>query len=275
MTASPEPTTARPGGRANAGSVPISACIITYQEADRIVACLESVAFCAEVIVVDSGSTDATTELCAEHGARVVERTPFPGHIEQKRFAVEQARHDWVLCIDADERVSPELSAEILRLAEGGMAARAYEMPRRNHYLGRIVRRGLFWPDRKLRLFDRRFGIWGGTNPHDKVVERTEGAFGPTGIVRLQGPLDHDSYRSFSDHLRTIDSFTAIAAKALRAQGRRSRIVDLLVRPPAVVIKSLVLKRGFLDGWRGFVIAGMAGYYDWLKYWRLRREWRR
>jgi glycosyltransferase involved in cell wall biosynthesis len=249
---------------------PVSACVIAFQEADRIVDCVRSLDFCDEVVVVDSGSTDATRELAAANGARVVVHSPFPGHREQKQWAVDQARHDWVLCLDADERVTPPLRECLRRLRADGLRGAAYEMPRANHYLGRVVRRGLFWPDRKVRLFDRRRARWGGTNPHDRVEVEPGGV-----VTRLDEAIEHLSYRDFRHHLRTIDSFTAIAARALKAQGRRATPFDLLVRPPAVVVKSLVLKRGFLDGWRGFVIAAMAGYYDWLKYWRLWREGRR
>jgi glycosyltransferase involved in cell wall biosynthesis len=194
-------------------------------------------------------------------------RQPFPGHVEQKQLAVDTARHDWVLCLDADERVTPELQARIQALRQQGLTGAGYDMPRRNHYLGRVLTAGLFWPDRKLRLFDRRLARWGGTNPHDRVMVEA-GA-----VVRsLDEPIEHLSYRDFRHHLRTVDSFTRIAARALAAGGRRANPFDLLVRPPSVLVKSLLVKRGFLDGWRGFVIAGMAAYTDWLKYWRLWRQ---
>ncbi|MBK8980130.1 MAG: glycosyltransferase family 2 protein [Planctomycetes bacterium] len=244
----------------------ISACVICFQEADRIADCLRSLAFCDEIVVVDSGSTDGTREIAAALGARVVTNVPFPGHREQKQIAVDLATHDWVLCLDADERVTPELRARIEHLREAGLTGGGYEMPRRNHYLGRIVKAGLFWPDRKLRLFDRRVGHWGGTNPHDKVILDRGQRF-----VRLEDPIEHLSYRDFDHQLRTIDSFSRISAESLHAQGRRGRMIDLMVRPPAVFVKSLLLKRGFLDGWRGVLIATMAFYYDWLKYARLRR----
>ena len=246
------------------GRTPISGCVISYQEVDRIADCVRSLAFCDEVVVVDSGSRDGTRELAAELGARVVTNAPFPGHREQKQFAIEQARHDWVFCLDADERATPALQQRVRDLLAGGLQGAAYEMPRSNHYLGRIVRAGLFWPDRKIRLFDRRRARWGGTNPHDRV-EVAAGAV----VTRLEAPIEHLSYRDFRHHLRTIDSFTAIAARALCAEGRRTNPFDLLVRPPAVFVKSLLLKRGFLDGWRGLVIAAMAAYTDWKKYWRL------
>lgn len=246
--------------------LPISGCVICCNEADRIGDCLRSLDFCAETLVVDSGSTDGTAALAEELGARVVPNAPFPGHKEQKQFAVEHAAHDWVLCLDADERVTPALRERLLALGAEGFGGAAYEMPRRNHYLGRPVRGGMSWPDLKVRLFDRRLCRWGGTNPHDRV-EVPAGAR----VTRLEEPIEHLSYRDFRHHLRTIDSFTRIAAAALREQGRRTTPFDLLVRPPSAAFKSLVLKRGFVDGWRGLLIAGMAAYYDWLKYWRLLR----
>lgn len=249
----------------------LSACVIAYQEEDRVGDCVRSLRFCDEVIVLDSGSTDRTREIAEEAGARVSINRPFPGHREQKQLAVDMARNDWVLCLDADERVMPDLRAEIEDLRDAGFGNCAgYDMSRKNHYLGRIVRRGLFWPDRKLRLFDRRRGRWGGTNPHDRV-ELDPGA--PRG--RLEGGIEHLSYRDFRHHLDTIDSFTRISAEALYAEGRRASVIDLLGRPPAVALKSYVLKLGFVDGWRGCVIAAMAAYYDWLKYWRLLRLPRR
>lgn len=245
---------------------PISGCVICHQEQDRIADCLRSLDFCDEVVVVDSGSTDGTPEIAAQLGARVLVNRPFPGHREQKQFAVDAAAHDWVFCLDADERATPELRAAVRQRAAVGLRGAAYEMPRRNHYLGRVVRAGLFWPDRKIRLFDRRRARWGGRNPHDRVEVASGGE-----VVRLEQPIEHLSFRSLRHQLRTIDSFSAIAARAMADEGRRANPFDLLVRPPSVAFKSLILKRGFLDGWRGLLIAALAGYTDWKKYWRLWR----
>jgi glycosyltransferase involved in cell wall biosynthesis len=144
---------------------PISGSVICYQEADRIADCLRSLSFCDEIVVVDSGSTDGTGAIAAELGARVVVNAPFPGHREQKQFAIEQCRHDYVFCLDADERCTEALRVLVSSLQQNGLTAPGYEFPRHNHYLGRVVRHGLSWPDRKLRLFDRRRGRWAGCQP--------------------------------------------------------------------------------------------------------------
>lgn len=250
-------------------ATPISGCVICWQEADRIADCVRSLQFCDEIIVVDSGSTDGTQAIAAALGARVVENRPFPGYREQRQFAVGQARFDHVLCLDADERCTPALATRVRELARRGLGP-AYEMPRRNHYLGAIPRHGLFVPDRKLRLFDRRAVRFAGRPPHDHV-EPLPGV----AVARLDEPIEHLSYRDFAHHLRTIDSFTRQAAAAMAEEGRRANPFDLLVRPPAVFLKSFVLKLGVLDGWRGLLIAAMAAYTDWLKYWRLWRLPRR
>jgi glycosyltransferase involved in cell wall biosynthesis len=244
---------------------PLTGCVIAFQEADRIAACVASLAFCDEVIVIDSQSTDRTRELAEEAGARVVVNHPFPGHKEQKQFAVEAAAHDWVLCLDADERVTDRLREEIEARRREGLQGAAYAVERRNHYLGRIVNHGMFGPERKIRLFDRRRAKWGGTNPHDRVeLASAESA------VPMRGAIEHLSYRDFAHHKQTIESFTKIAARAMHDRGRRASWLDLVARPPAAALKSILFQLGFLDGWRGFVIAWMAGYYDWVKYRRLR-----
>ncbi|MBL8747846.1 MAG: glycosyltransferase family 2 protein, partial [Planctomycetes bacterium] len=208
--------------------VPISGCVIAFQEADRIADCVRSLSFCDEVVVVDSGSTDGTQRIAAELGARVLTNAPFPGHREQKQFAVDQARFPHVFCLDADERCTEALRDRVRALQQSGLAA-AYEVPRHNHYLGRVSRHGLFVPDRKVRLFDRRRARWGGRNPHDRVELDAD-----VTAVRLDEGIEHLSYRDFAHHLRTIDSFTRIAAAALADEGRRANPFDLLVRPPSV-----------------------------------------
>lgn len=240
----------------------LSACIIAMDEEDRIGDCIASLDFCDEVLVVDSHSKDATRELAARLGARVIERD-WPGHVAQKEFTIRAAKHDWVLCVDADERVSPELRAEIVALRDAGFPGRAgWRFPRLSSYLGRWMTRGGWYPDRQLRLFDRRRGKWGGNNPHDRV--ELDGAPG-----ELAGNLLHHPYRSFAEHLRTIDKYTTIMAEGMHARGVRANAFDLTLRPATRFVRSYVFKLGFLLGWRGLVNAYLSAYYGRLKYMKL------
>ncbi|MEZ5989794.1 MAG: glycosyltransferase family 2 protein [Planctomycetota bacterium] len=246
--------------------IPISGCVISLDEEDRIEACLRSLAFCDELLVLDSGSSDRTRELAEACGARV-EVQPFLGHRAQKQRAVELARHDWVFSLDCDERVTDGLRGEIeARRRAFSEDAAGFSMPRRNVYLGRPMRHGLFWPDRKLRWFDRRRCRWGGTDPHDRV-EAEPGAR----IVALGGEILHDSYRSFAEHRRTVERFAAIAARALRDEGRRAGPLAPWTRAVAALAKGLGPKLAWLDGWRGVLAAWMSARYDYLKYRDLRR----
>jgi glycosyltransferase involved in cell wall biosynthesis len=240
----------------------LSACIIARDEEDRLGDCLASLAFCDEVVVVDAHSTDRTREIAEAAGARVIERE-WPGHVAQKEFAIRQARNDWVLCIDADERVSPPLEKEIVALRDLGFPERAgWRMPRLSCYLGRWIRHGTWYPDHQLRLFDRRRGRWTGRDPHDRVE-----LDGPAG--RLRGDLLHHPYRSLEDHLATIDRYTTGSAALLHEQGRRARVIDLVVRPPWRFLRFYVLAGGWREGWRGLLMAYLAAHYVRLKYAKL------
>jgi glycosyltransferase involved in cell wall biosynthesis len=240
----------------------LSACIITYNEADRIEACLRSVAFCDEILVVDSHSTDATRALAAAHGARVLERD-WPGYRSQKQFAVDAASHDWVLCIDADERVSPPLRAEIERLRTAGFAGCAgWSLPRMTDYLGRFLRHGNAYPDRLVRLFDRRRGGWTGREIHENTAVRGR-------IGRLRGHLLHESYRSLADHERRMQRYALLMAQALHASGRRAGPLQVLAHSWWRFMRGYGLRLGFLDGWRGFAFALIETHYVRQKYLRL------
>lgn len=240
----------------------VSACIIAYNEEDRIGDCIDSVAWCDEVLVVDSHSTDGTREVARQRGARILERD-WPGHVAQKEFAIRAASHDWVLCVDADERVSDALREEIVALRDAGFAdCDGWEIPRSSNYLGRWIRHGNWYPDWSLRLFDRRRGRWGGMDPHDHVELDSS-------PERLKNDLLHVPYRKFDEHLETIARYTTIMAGELNSIGRRARLVDLTLRPPARFLVFYLVRRGFLDGWRGFVLAVLASYYVFLKYAKL------
>lgn len=246
----------------------LSACIVAFNEADRIAACLASLTFCDEVVVVDSHSTDATRAIAAANGARVIERD-WPGYRAQKQFALEACAHDWVLCLDADEVVSDTLRGEIETLRAGGFAGNAagYSMPRCTEYFGRMIRRGGWYPDRKLRLVDRRRGRWSGREIHEKMT-----ADGP--VQKLAGELEHYSYRDLADQLVRLERYAELMARAMHAEGRRARWWNLCLSPLWRGFRDLVLKRGLLDGWRGFAIASIEMNYvrqKFLKLWLLER----
>jgi glycosyltransferase involved in cell wall biosynthesis len=237
----------------------LSACIITFNEADRIEACLRSVDFCDEIIVVDSHSSDGTRQLAARLGARVIERD-WPGYRSQKQFAVDAARHDWVLCLDADERVSDELRGEIIALRERGFAAAAgWSVPRITEYFGRFLRHGNAYPDRLVRLFDRRRGGWSGYEIHENT--RVTGRIG-----RLHGHLEHYSYRSLADHQSRMQRYADLMAQALYAQGKRCGLTRVLINPQWRFVRGYLLRLGFLDGWRGLVFALIESGYVRRKY---------
>ena len=237
----------------------LSACVITYNESDRIEACLRSVSFCDELLVVDSHSTDDTRARAQALGARVIERD-WPGYRSQKQFAVDAAQHDWVLCVDADERVSPALRAEIEALRQQGFAGAAgWSLPRITDYFGRFLRHGNAYPDRLVRLFDRRRGGWSGDEIHENTHVRGRTA-------RLHGHLEHYSYRSLGDHLARMQRYADLMAQALYARGRRCGLAPVLFNPQWRFVRGYLLRLGFLDGWRGLVFALIESSYVRRKY---------
>lgn len=246
---------------------PISCCIVTYNEEENIKDCLDSVSWVDEIVVVDAYSTDATREIVRKYTDRVIEHD-FEGHIQQKNFAIEQASNSWVLCVDADERVTPQLKEEILKVMSDPGETNGFSMPRLTYYLGRFIRHSGWYPDRKLRLFRKDRGRWAGRNPHDRVdVE---------GSTRdLSGDLLHYSYKDMADHLDRINSYSRIAAEEMAKEGRKAHVTDLVFRAPVKFLKMYVLKRGFLGGAAGLVIALLGSYYVFLKYAKLWEAGRR
>ena len=235
--------------------MPISACIITLNESDRIEACLQSLAFCDEIIVVDSGSTDTTREIAAALGAKVLART-FDGYRAQKDFAVASASHDWVICLDADERVTVALrqSIEAARADEFAGAA-GYRFARATEYFGAFLRHGNAYPDRVLRLFDRRRGGWRG----DREIHEHVNVDGDVQI--LSGDLEHRAYRSLTDQLDRMQRYARLMAEDMQQRGRRASVLNLLLNPWWRFVRGFVLRAGFLDGWRGLLYAWVEANY--------------
>lgn len=241
----------------------ISACIITLDEEAHIGDCLDSVSFCDEAVVVDCGSRDGTVETAKARGATVLVRD-WPGVALQKQRAVDAAHHDWVLCLDADERVTPTLRASIERVLagdEGEPRAAGFELGWETRYLGGRVRSDMGSSRWKVRLFDRRRGRWGGAEPHARVE-----VDGP--VERLEGALLHHTYRDVRHHVAKMNAWTTAAAEAM-LDTNRSVLFGVLVRPGAAFVKSWLLRGGILDGSRGFVVARMSAYYVFLKYVKL------
>lgn len=247
----------------------LSAVIITYNEEANIARCLDSLMEVAdELLVVDSFSTDRTVAIAQEKGARVLEH-PFEGHIQQKNHAMDRATHDLVLSLDADEALSQEAVRSVQRV-KGAPGMDAYRLPRMTNYCGQWIRHCGWYPDRKLRLWDRKKGRWGGMNPHDRV-EMEKGAR----IADLEGDILHYSFPSIRSHAETANKFSEIVAAERHRKGKRPGIIfHLLLNPSFTFFKKYVLRGGFLDGYYGFVICVLSAYYNFLKYAKARALFR-
>lgn len=241
----------------------ISACVMTFNEERKIRRCLQSLSWCDEIVVVDSFSTDRTMAICREFTDRIYQHV-WLGYVGQRNILREYAAHPWILFLDADEEVSPGLRDEIQQVfARGSGETVAYEFPRQVYYLGRWIRHGEWYPDTKLRLFKKAYGRTEGVEPHDKVEVR-----GP--VRRLKNPVWHYTYDDLSDHMDTLNRFSTITAQQKFLHGGRFRALDLLLRPPLHFFKGYILRRGFLDGGHGFLIACLCAYGALMKYAKLR-----
>ena len=247
------------------GKLPLSLCVITRDAAGQLADCLGSAPFAAEIVVVDSGSRDDTVEIARRCGARVVVQ-PWLGFGPQKNFAVAQAAHDWVLCLDADERVTPELDASIRSALAGAPAAAAFAIARRNRFLGRWLRHGEGYPDWIVRLFDRRRAHWTDDPVHENVV-----VDGP--VARLAGDLLHASAESLDAYVAKQNRYTTLQAAAMHARGERVGAVRLVGSPLARFLRFYVVRLGFLDGVPGLVHIAIGSFASFLKYAKLRALW--
>ncbi|HLW78783.1 MAG TPA: glycosyltransferase family 2 protein [Terriglobia bacterium] len=237
---------------------PISATIIARNEAQNIARVIRSLAVADEIVVVDSGSTDGTQEIAARLGARVVEHA-WPGFAAQKNFASTQARHDWILSLDADEELDPEAQQSVRRWKEAEPRAAGFRFRRRAQYLGRWILHSGWYPDYKLRLFDRRRGRWQGDYVHESAV--VEGL-----VETLAGEILHYTCDSLDEHRLRIEFYTDLAAREMIDKGGRAGALTRLAGPPWVFFSTYFLRLGVLDGLQGFHIARMAGRYVRRKY---------
>jgi glycosyltransferase involved in cell wall biosynthesis len=242
----------------------LTVTVITRNEAADLAAALSSVSWADEIVVVDSESTDDTVAIARQFTDRVTVRS-WPGYVAQKNHAASLARNDWILSLDADERVTPELAREIQATLDSPAHA-AYRMPRVTWHLGRWIRTTDWHPDYQLRLYDRRTAQWTGQYVHEGV--NVQGSIG-----MLQGELQHYAYRDIADHLETIDRYTTLAARQMRERGRTASAVDLIAHPPLAFLRNYIGKQGFRDGIPGLIVSTMNAYYVFLKFaklWQMR-----
>ncbi|MEX2663276.1 MAG: glycosyltransferase family 2 protein [Vicinamibacterales bacterium] len=243
----------------------LTVTVITYNEAAHIQDALDSVAWADEVLVVDSGSTDGTADLARARGARVVVRE-WPGYSAQKNFAAGAATHEWILSVDADERVTPELAAEVLALLAKGPDAGGYRVQRVSYYLGRWIRSTDWYPDYQLRLYNRRAGEWNGLRIHEsfRLHQGTPST--------LRGELQHFAYRDIAHHLQKIDAYTTLVADQAHEQGRRTHPLAMALHAWFAFVRNYILRGGFRDGAPGLIISMLNSYYVFLK---LAKLWER
>jgi glycosyltransferase involved in cell wall biosynthesis len=244
--------------------IKISAVIITFNEERNIVRCLQSLMGIAdEIVVVDSFSTDATEELCKQFNVRFLQH-PFEGFMQQKTWACEQAKYDYILQLDADEQLSEELIRSILTV-KTDWKADGYSFNRLTNYIGKWIRHCGWYPDTKLRLWDRRKGAWSGINLHESVKMSDN-----TVVAKLKGDLLHFSYYSIQQHLNQINSFTEIAAKEGVAKGKNTSFFVIVFKTIWKFKRDYFFKLGFLDGYYGFVVCSMSAYTLFVKSLKMR-----
>jgi glycosyltransferase involved in cell wall biosynthesis len=242
----------------------LAATIITYNEERNIARCLNSLNGVAnEILVVDSFSTDRTSDICKSAGVNFIQH-PFEGHIQQKNYTLDQVGSEWIISLDADEALSEELRKNILAITtDPGVSG--YTMNRLTNYCGHWVRHCGWYPDTKLRLVRNKSAHWTGVNPHDRM-ELTDGK----SVVHLAGDILHYSYYTREDHLKQIEYFSSIAAKELFTRNYKSSWLLILIKVLAQFIKSFIIKTGFLDGTTGFTISKLSAYATYRKYYKLK-----
>lgn len=244
--------------------LPISLVVITKNEASCLAKCLQSADFVSEIVVVDSGSTDDTVQIAERFGAKVFHQD-WLGFGPQKQFAVNCAKYDWVLCLDADEYLSPKLRESLQKLFEKEPTAHAYRFPRCNKFLGRFLRHGEGYPDLSLRLFNRQYAHWSDDLVHEKILQNEQ----DSQIGCLEGDLMHESGESISKYMEKQNTYTSIQAKLMWEQGKKASVTKIVVSPLVRFFKFYFIKGGFLDGVPGLVHISIGCFTVFLKYVKL------
>lgn len=237
----------------------LSVSIITFNEEKNIEDCLASVTDIAdEIIVLDSFSTDRTEDICRNNPKVSFYQHPFDGHIQQKNRALERCSSDWILCLDADERVSKELGQSIRQMVDGNPNIAGAKFPRLSYHMKRYIRHGGWYPNARYRLVRKGQARWGGENPHDKLLLKGKGK-------KIKGDLIHYTAIDLSDQVKTINQFSSITALTRYNKGRRYRLWRLIVKPISKFLETYILKLGLFDGVQGFIIAISSSYSSFLK----------
>lgn len=250
--------------------LPISLVVITKNEASCLAKCLESANFVSEIVVVDSGSTDETVNIAERFGAKVFHQD-WLGFGPQKQFAVNCASYDWVLCLDADEYLSPKLKASLQDLFKGEPTDCAYQFPRCNKFLGRFLRHGEGYPDLSLRLFNRQYAQWSEDLVHEKIVLCDQ----KLKVGQLDGDLMHESGESIAKYIEKQNTYTSLQARLMWQQGKKPSVLKVVFSPLIRFFKFYIVKHGFLDGLPGFVhisIGCMTVFFKYVKLMSLERK---
>lgn len=242
----------------------LSAAIITYNEEKNIRRCLESLqGIVDEIVVVDSCSTDNTKAICQSFNVRFIEQ-PFLGYIEQKNFAIQNTNYDFVISLDADETLDELLKQSIAACKKEGFTSDSYNMNRCTSFCGRWIKHGTWYPDKKIRLFNKNKAKWAGINPHDKIELAATAT-----CQYLKGDILHYSYNNLEEVIAQANKFTSIQAQAMYAKGKRASVLNLIINPAVAFISGYIFKAGFLDGADGFLLAKTIAYQTLLKYAKL------
>ena len=262
--------------------IKISLTVITFNEEKNIARCLHSVlGLVDEIIIIDSFSKDKTKEICLDFAQKhahelqlVFLENAFGGYVKQKNFAISKATHSLILSLDADEALSSELKANILLIKQNSSAnilIEVYQMPRLTNYCGKWIKHTDWYPDKKIRLFDKNIAFWGGIDPHDKIIikENTN----KISIKTLKGDILHYSFYSIKQHIQQLDKFTSINAEEAFLRGKKASLWKILGSPVLKFFSSYVVRLGFFDGYAGFLVCTISAFASFVKYIKLRELW--